>query len=277
MCELFGMNCNEPVDICFSFTEFKKRSKTHNSGWGIGFYRENSINNDNEMFATIIKEPIPAYMSIFKEFLKTEVRSNMFISHIRLASEGSKVPLNTHPFELMLDPRRESKKEKSWIFAHNGTIRGIKENKMFESEIKTHGNTDSEYAFCYILGYLRGKGRELGYNLTTEQKANFIKEASDKISKQYPKTLNFLMSDGYRLYAYYGGYDGCGGLWHLTRTPPHKELNINDEDGMTVRLNKSGTEVASLVATKSLTEENWIKFKPDTLLVFENGKKIYEQ
>jgi len=41
MCQLLGMNCNVPTDICFSFTGFHHRggrTAEHADGWGIAFY-----------------------------------------------------------------------------------------------------------------------------------------------------------------------------------------------------------------------------------------------
>ena len=41
MCQLLGMNCNTPTDICFSFTGFQKRgggTDVHADGWGIAFF-----------------------------------------------------------------------------------------------------------------------------------------------------------------------------------------------------------------------------------------------
>ncbi|MFM8005787.1 MAG: class II glutamine amidotransferase, partial [Dolichospermum sp.] len=41
MCQLLGMNCNVPTDICFSFEGFSARGgKTdeHSDGWGIAFF-----------------------------------------------------------------------------------------------------------------------------------------------------------------------------------------------------------------------------------------------
>ena len=41
MCQLLGMNCNVPTDICFSFTGFRKRggdTDVHADGWGIAFF-----------------------------------------------------------------------------------------------------------------------------------------------------------------------------------------------------------------------------------------------
>ena len=41
MCQLLGMNCNVPTDICFSFTGFQARgggTDFHADGWGIAFF-----------------------------------------------------------------------------------------------------------------------------------------------------------------------------------------------------------------------------------------------
>ena len=41
MCQLLGMNCNVPTDICFSFTGFQARggaTDVHADGWGIAFF-----------------------------------------------------------------------------------------------------------------------------------------------------------------------------------------------------------------------------------------------
>lgn len=273
MCELFALSCNKIVNISFSFTKFEARSHTNPHGWGVGFYRQHP---EGYPYATIIKEPIPAYESIFKDFLKTKIRSNIFISHVRRASGSVHVPLNTHPFELMLDPRPDTPREKSWIFAHNGTISGIKRNEKFKSPIKTHGNTDSEYAFCYIINQLRIRYRNNNYNLTPQEKIETIKEAADTIDDHYPKSLNFIMSDGHRVYAYYSGHNATGGLWYLERKKPHKELEIHDtEDGMTLKLQKSEDEKATLVATKPLTsEKTWTKLQKRELIVLQNGELI---
>lgn len=42
MCQLLGMSCNVPTDICFSFSGFSRRgggTDVHKDGWGIGFLK----------------------------------------------------------------------------------------------------------------------------------------------------------------------------------------------------------------------------------------------
>ena len=38
MCELLGLNFNEPVKCGFSFRGFRHRSESNPDGWGIGRY-----------------------------------------------------------------------------------------------------------------------------------------------------------------------------------------------------------------------------------------------
>jgi len=263
MCELFGLNSDKEISISFSFTKFQKRVTNNPDGWGIGFYM-----GDKQPFVTIIKEPITERESIFGDFLKNKVKSNIFISHLRLASGSSNIPLNTHPFELMVDPRPNAIHEKSWIFAHNGVIKGIKDK--FKFSIMPHGDTDSEYAFCYIIGKLREQYVKNDYKLGITEKIKIIKEAALEISSSFPNSLNFLLSDGYRLYAYYGGYKESGGLWHLARKSADKKEVL--ENDFKVILPENSRDVVSVVATKPLTKDAWTSFENNELIVFENGE-----
>ena len=283
MCELFGLSCDKTVNISFSFTRLSERNALHESGWGVGYYRTGG--EDQPPYATIIKEPVSARESIFNYFLKYGyISSNLFISHFRLASVGVQVPLNTHPFQLMLDPRPDAFQEKSWIFAHSGTMKEIKNDPRFQSVLKPHGNTDSEHIFCYLIEQLRLKYVENGFILSLEDKIRIIEESARAISRAYPDSLNFILSDGYRMYTFYGGHTGEDdtGMWYLTRRPPHQKLAMIDQtDGMTVQLlDKISDETAALIATNPLspvTEGKWIEFQLNELKVFENGALIYPQ
>ena len=46
MCQLLGMNCNTPTDICFSFAGFQARgglTDVHGDGWGIAFFEGRGV------------------------------------------------------------------------------------------------------------------------------------------------------------------------------------------------------------------------------------------
>ncbi len=281
MSELFGLCCDKTVNISFSFTKLSERNSLEESGWGVGFYRTGNV--DQPPFATIIKEPVSARESIFNYFLKYGyISSNLFISHFRLASIGTQVPLNTHPFQLMLDPRPDADQEKSWIFAHSGTMREIKNDPRFQSVLKPHGNTDSEHIFCYLVEQLRQQYVENGFSLSLEEKIRIIEESATALSRAHPDSLNCILCDGYRMYAFYGGHTAArgSGMWYLIRRPPHQKLAVLDQsDGMTVQLlDKISDESAAIIATNPLspvTDGKWIPFQLNELKVFENGDVIY--
>ena len=71
----------------------------------------------------------------------------MFIGHIGKANPPNigRASANTHPFSRELSGR-------SWVFAHNGKLPGLKENSGFTlGRFQPIGETDSEHAFCYLL------------------------------------------------------------------------------------------------------------------------------
>ena len=286
MCELLGISNNREESARFSFTKLREESKNHPHGWGIAYYQTHPIQKNR--YAVIFKEPLRASRSdlFFTVTHMNIVRSKIIISHIREASGGRHVPLNTHPFELEMDTRKSSVREKSWVFAHNGTIpfkRNRRTGRIDDAHfplgtMRPHGDTDSEYAFCYLMEKLREAYVRNGYRMMLLQKGALIEATANRIDNEYPKSMNFLLSDGYRIFAYYGGLDKSGGLWYLSRRPPNRGLSLVDRsDGQRIVLAQSKLGKAVIIATKRLSKpyEAWKSFKPRTVYVFENGALIH--
>ncbi|CAG0967125.1 partial Putative glutamine amidotransferase YafJ, partial [Rhodocyclaceae bacterium] len=109
MCQLLGMNCNVPTDICFSFTGFQARggaTDVHRDGWGIAFFEGRGVR--------VFLDPRPSCESPVAELVRHyPIRSLNAIAHIRKATQGAVGLENTHPFMRELWGRY-------WIFAHNG-------------------------------------------------------------------------------------------------------------------------------------------------------------
>lgn len=252
MCELFGLSANVKVGVKVSFEEFFEHSETHRHGWGIGFYTDNA--------AVIIKEAVIAKYSELLKFIKDHeyVKSNIVISHIRRRSAGEVAYRNTHPFCREVFGRE-------WIFAHNGTAR-IRHNPQFRLEFyHPVGETDSEYAFCYILDRIRELGSEKQNDLTALHRV--IEQAANEIG-QHGK-FNFLLSNGEYLFA----YANRAFLYYLFRHPPHRgEIRLRSKE-QTFLLShlKMGHEKVALVATEELTDENWRPVPFNKLLVFKDG------
>ena len=159
------------------FKDFSERAINrgpHNSGWGVGWQENGKWRIFKEG-----KEDVKKY-----NFDKiNEVNSKIIFIHLRHASVGDETTKNAHPFSY-----------KNYIFEHNGgvAIKEIKKclNKKFIKEIKT--DTDSEVFFLLIMQFLE----------ETKDVFKAIRKTLE-IVKKYPyRSLNFLMSDGKKVYAF---------------------------------------------------------------------------
>ena len=108
MCQLLGMNCNVPTDICFSFTGFQARgglTDVHTDGWGISFFEGKGVRQ--------FLDPNASAHSPVADFIRTyPIKSKNVIAHIRKATQGEVKLENTHPFVREMWGQY-------WSFAHN--------------------------------------------------------------------------------------------------------------------------------------------------------------
>lgn len=250
MCELFGICSNKSVKINFTLRGFIRRGTKHRSGWGVGWYLRNK---DGKTYAALVKEPRSSINSPIARLLKDGIESHIVISHVRYATKGKERYVNTHPFVRAFG-------EDEWIFAHNGTV----SIEGFHLE-KYHpiGDTDSEYAFCYILD-----------NLQENLKLNDFFRKLYGIVKKIGKCgeFNFLMSNGKYLFAHTTNKK----LYYLRRHPPHTGIiKLKDEDfEISLEEMKGEDEYVVLLATVPLTDENWIKLENRKIYVFSDGDPI---
>lgn len=253
MCELFGLSANCVVSVSFSWRGFLRRGEFNYHGWGVGWYFDGGV--------CLVKEPRPAPESPVARLLLNGVRSHIVVSHVRLASTGRPCYVNTHPFVRRLGGRE-------WILAHNGDVSGIIDEWGFRLEDYVPvGDTDSEYAFCYIMERLS----RLGCVGSVIRSSRVIWDLAKRIGG-YGK-FNFLLSDGRYVFAF---MNRSSTLHYLLRHPPHRGCaRLVDED-FEVRLSemKGSSEYAAIIATRPLTDEDWRPFKRNTLYVFGSGDVI---
>lgn len=252
MCQLLGMNCNVPTDICFSFTGFQQRggiTDEHADGWGIAFFEGKGVRqflDSNASAHSPIAELVRSY----------PIKSKNVISHIRKATQGQVRLENTHPFMRELWGQY-------WIFAHNGNIKEF--NPEFDGTFLPVGDTDSETAFCYIMQNLKKK---FGVK-APETKALFeeLRRLSIEISGDGSE-FNFLFSNGDLHFAHASTH-----LAYIVRRAPFKKARLKDQD-MTVDFSEvaSHTDRVAIIATLPLThDEEWVKMDRGTLWLFREG------
>lgn len=255
MCELLGMSANVPTDICFSFKGLVKRGGEkgpHKDGWGITFYEGKGCRS--------FKDPMPCSFSPIAKLVEDyPIKSQVVIAHIRQANRGNIALENTHPFTRELWG-------KNWTFAHNGQLTDYTQLDM--EPYQPVGQTDSEYAFCYILAQLRQHFPEEPQSRLPV--FHFIKECADHLSTL--GVCNLLITDGEYLFAF------CTTNLHwITRQAPFGKAKLLDEDvEVDFQKHTSPTDIVTMIATMPLTSnEVWHKITPNSAKLFKNGEMIF--
>lgn len=252
MCQLLGMNCNVPTDVCFSFTGFHRRggvTDKHTDGWGIAFYEGAGCR--------LFIDTKPASESPVAHLVKTyPIHSLNVIAHIRKATVGRVATENTHPFVREMWGRY-------WAFAHNGTLKDFKPDLY--GYYRPVGATDSEHAFCYLLETLRASFP----SGPSDHRSLHQAIADISVTLRRFGDFNYLLSNGDLLFAH------CATLLgYIVRKAPFQKAHLVDEDyevdfsTVTTPLDK-----VAVIATRPLTDnEVWTAMTPGELLMFRDGE-----
>ncbi len=218
MCRVFGCVAAEPVSIRHELLEAEnpmiRQSEEHDSGWGMAVYARTDGADPG-----LIRFPQAAFED--DEFLaSTETRGRIFNVHVRRATMGGLSLENTHPFVLG-----------NYSYCHNGTI--MRYPRLVEPGVPhARGDTDSEHFFNFMM-----RDYDPG-----DPVASLRRAVTTTVERSPFSGLNFLFSDGERLYAYRLGIF---------------ELHWRAEPG---RL---------LVASECVTDEPWHSVQQDVLLVLD--------
>ena len=179
MCRLFAsMRLEEaPTDRFGWLLAFFAQSRLHPDGWGMARFVDGQ--------PQVIKEPEDASKSILLPRYLRWGKEPLLMAHIRQGSVGSNTMENTHPFL-----------HNGWVFEHNGTFDALDRLKAKVSTPhlgELRGVTDSEVIFLLLLQGIKDADDPVEGISETVRMLRTIKG---------PKTtaLNFIMSDGQRLY-----------------------------------------------------------------------------
>ena len=218
MCRVFGCVAAEPVSIRHELLEAEnpmvRQSEDHDSGWGMAVYRRTDGADPR-----LLRFPQAAFED--DGFLgATDSRGRIFNVHVRRATMGGLSLENTHPFVLG-----------NYSYCHNGTI--MRYPRLAEpGTAAAQGDTDSEHFFNFLMrDYDPGEPVE-----------SLRRTVTATVERSPFSGLNFLFSDGERLYAYRLGIF---------------ELHWRAEPG---RL---------LVASERVTDRDWHAVQQDVLLVLD--------
>ena len=178
MCRILGSVAAEPISIEHELLHAEnpliRQSEEHDSGWGMAVYRRADSGQPE-----LVRFPEAAYSD--GEFRRaTSMRGRIFNAHLRRATLGGLTLVNTHPFVLG-----------EYSFSHNGTV--IRYPAMLEAGVSApQGETDSEHLFNWLMCHFDAQ----------DPRASLRTLVTTAIERSAFSGLNFLFSDGERLYAY---------------------------------------------------------------------------
>ena len=218
MCRVLGSVSAEQLSIEHELLHAEnpmiRQSEHHDSGWGMAVYERSEGGEP-----TLVRFPEAAHVDEGFE-RATELRGRIFNVHVRRATLGGLTLENTHPFRLG-----------NYTFGHNGTV--ISYPRLLEPEVATPaGETDSEAVFNYLMRYFD----------PADVPGSLRRAMSAVVARSAFSGLNFLFSDGERLFAYRLG------IFELHWLPRPGQL---------------------LVASERVTDEAWHTVAQDVLLTLD--------
>lgn len=264
MCELLGLSSNSRADVSLSLAKLAEHGGSpglSGDGWGVAYYEGSD--------ARLIKDSGPAKDSDWIGFLRRhDLRSSIVMAHIRHATAGEPAYRNTQPFGRELAGRMH-------MFAHNGSLAGVRESRRFHSSRFTPiGETDSEQAFCALLSRLEDIWRP-GEVPPLAGRMKIVTAFAAELRPHGP--ANFLYSDGDALFAHgdrrtqaQSGKILPPGLVVLQRECP-----INDHGFRTSGLSiKPDGQRVTLVASVPLSDDAWMALPEGEVIAISRGAII---
>ncbi len=181
-------------------------------GWGVGFYQSGEV--------LMRRRPIDDRAEIDVAKNCADVRADVMIGHVRVATVGALRTENTHPFRY-----------RQWLFAQTGTIPAfdsLRERlvasvpEFLRGDIR--GETDSEVVFHIFLSFLHDAGRLNDAAVDEAVVGSALRSTLQVVDQMAaegghpPAPLNMIVTNGDFLVAVRRGADGTEGQVMAYRT-----------------------------------------------------------
>lgn len=247
--------------ICYDSPASPKIRFKHGNrpdGWGFAWYPRDGVG------ASVLKDPHVEYdMAVATAVQRWDrFRSSLFICHS--GTHRGRSFTDTHPFV-------RSHAGRDWIFAHNGELgRNLDQTLPLEETVgfEPTGHTDSEHAFCWLMGQVRASGARSLSDVGWERIGDWLRSLNDL------GTLNVIWSDGLHVVAYHdrGGFNA---LHHLRRLPPPTTKKL-ESDLLELDVSKSVDEnrTFTIISSRPLSDEPWSQLAPGEMRVISRGRSI---
>jgi len=197
---------------------------TNGDGFGVGWFADRDR-------AGVYRDTRPAWNDQNLRAFAHQIRSRLFLAHIRAATGTAVQQTNCHPFQF-----------ENWVFVHNGSIKDfgkIKHELSFAVAPELYpsilGTTDSEIMFYLALTF----GLRESPIAALEHMAGFVEDVGRRQGIDNPLQMTLGLLDGQRIYAV--RYSSEGRSRTLYRTPDLRalktifpELNRYTDDAIAV-------------------------------------------
>ncbi|UCG75125.1 MAG: class II glutamine amidotransferase [Gemmatimonadota bacterium] len=226
-------------------------STTNGDGFGIGWYGEKEEPG-------LFKALRPAWNDANLRSIAAQVRSPLFLAHVRAATGSAIQRTNCHPFQ-----------HGRWLFVHNGEIRGFRDirrdlvlsvDPALFPEIE--GTTDTEVMLHLALTL----GLETEPVAAMERMVGLVEEIGGRHGVEHPISMTVGITDGDRIFAFrYSSERASFTLYHSVSMQALRELDPGAD---------KFSDDARLVVSEPLTElsSEWIEIPESSALVVEAGE-----
>jgi len=234
---------------------------SHPLGWGVAWYP-----NDNQA-AIVKKDPAARGADVQIDALAdwSNFRSTVFFCKAKGAASGY-THNETQPFS-------RSFAGQDWLFMHNGDLDKVRLAELHTDKsrfLEPIGKTDSELAFCFLLGkVMETEARKL-FDVPHELLLSWF-ELLDQLG-----SADMCISDGVTLACYFGTQSQRR-LYYSRIQPPDNTLNFSS-DTMQMSLNDPrDTYRTGLVFSSSTFDEGgWTAMNPGQLIVASGGSIVWD-
>jgi len=233
---------------------------SHPLGWGVAWYP-----NDNQA-AIVKKDPVARGTDIQVEKLAdwNNFRSTVFFCKAKGAAKGY-THHETQPFS-------RSFAGHDWLFMHNGDLDIMRLQALHIDKsrfLEPVGKTDSELAFCYLLGkVMETEARKLS-DVPAEMMLNWF-EQLDMLG-----SADMCISDGVTVACFYGR-QSTRRLYYTRHQPPDQVLLFNSET-MSLDLNdpRDTYRTAFIITSSPFDAGSWLAMQPGQLLIVRRGAIVW--
>ncbi|MFK4825244.1 class II glutamine amidotransferase [Paenochrobactrum sp. BZR 588] len=182
--DIIASPCHSLIAQSHEATQAKTR--TNGDGFGVAWY-------GNRIEPGLYRDILPAWSDQNLKSISRQIRSRLFLAHVRASTGGLTNRSNCHPFV-----------SGRWSFMHNGQIGNFDHlRRRLEAHLSDdvyklkHGTTDSELIFLLMQEY----GLDRHPMIALQTTVNLIVEEAQKADVPPFLRLTAAFSDGNQLYA----------------------------------------------------------------------------